>query len=486
MNKNLKKNRRKAVSYASFSPSCLVFSFLLLTYSFLLIACSDPTSSGTVTFSGTVTLEGKTDHSGVTISLYAPVELDTALLRINEQYPHIGVQISQETEFDHLSNGQTGREHEPLYTTTSKADGSWAIKNVEKGEYNVVVEKKGFGRTIRYEQSIDSEKTGPAFALKPMVTLSGVYNQAYVFDNQFIEVSGDAVFETGSTVQFKGECIIHFKGAYSLTIKGGFSRESGSVIRLFADDLTSDAKWEFLSQADLTLENVYAMGDVELRIAESKVRITNSYFRKANLYALNLSECNLSLSNLLFRGNTIGLNINKTSGENELTGNVFFDNEIDVEAFAADVLSVNNNMFKQSGLNLNFIQVNALVEHNNCEKSEKNLNVSGICSVDVRNNNFINNITNIYLQGISHQSYVIKLKSNENNFIITTNYYIYLGSKTFAGDTLNAENNFWGTIDESIIQNKIIDKTDFPENSGYSYVKYWPFALTEYHNAGIE
>ena len=133
------------------------------------------------------------------------------------------------------------------------------------------------------------------------------------------------------------------------------------------------------------------MGDVELRIAESKVRITNSYFRKANLYALNLSECNLSLSNLLFRGNTIGLNINKTSGENELTGNVFFDNEIDVEAFAADVLTVNNNMFKQSGLNLNFIQDNALVEHNNFERTDKNINVADESDINAKQNSFVNN-----------------------------------------------------------------------------------------------
>ena len=48
-------------------------------------------------------------QAGVTVSLYAPVELpvesrmpaaDTALVRINQEYPNIGVQISQETEFD--------------------------------------------------------------------------------------------------------------------------------------------------------------------------------------------------------------------------------------------------------------------------------------------------------------------------------------------------------------------------------------------------
>jgi len=88
----------------------LLYSLILITLSSLILfTCSSPNSSGDkVTFSpmknsgqaGTVTLEDTTDFSGVTVSLYEPVELDTALVRINEKYPNIGVQISQETEFD--------------------------------------------------------------------------------------------------------------------------------------------------------------------------------------------------------------------------------------------------------------------------------------------------------------------------------------------------------------------------------------------------
>ncbi len=75
---------------------------LLFLFSFFLTTCSTSTNSDKqVVFSGTVTLEGESDFSGVTVSLYNLVELDTALVRINQDYPNIGVQISQETEFDH-------------------------------------------------------------------------------------------------------------------------------------------------------------------------------------------------------------------------------------------------------------------------------------------------------------------------------------------------------------------------------------------------
>ena len=75
--------------FSSFKSKSLPFFFFLISF-FLIISCGkDSTKPDTVTFSGTVTLEGQTDHSGVKVSLYKPVELDTALVRINQQYPNI-------------------------------------------------------------------------------------------------------------------------------------------------------------------------------------------------------------------------------------------------------------------------------------------------------------------------------------------------------------------------------------------------------------
>ena len=71
----------------------IITIFFILYFVFFINTCSDPSSNDKITFSGTVTLEDTTDFSGVTVSLYEPVELDTALVRINEEYPNIGVQI---------------------------------------------------------------------------------------------------------------------------------------------------------------------------------------------------------------------------------------------------------------------------------------------------------------------------------------------------------------------------------------------------------
>ena len=112
----------------SLSP-CLLVSFL---------GCSKSTGPSTATVTGKVTLEAQTNHSGVTVALYELAELDTTVLRLNREYPNIGVTISQQTEFDHRLGTIVAQ-------TQSRSDGSFRIDGVPSGEYNLVAQKDGFG-----------------------------------------------------------------------------------------------------------------------------------------------------------------------------------------------------------------------------------------------------------------------------------------------------------------------------------------------------
>lgn len=71
----------------------VILILAILSY-LILFSCEESTKPETVTFSGTVTLEGEIDHAGAKVSLYKPVELDTALVRINQQCSQIDVQNS--------------------------------------------------------------------------------------------------------------------------------------------------------------------------------------------------------------------------------------------------------------------------------------------------------------------------------------------------------------------------------------------------------
>ena len=122
--------------------------FFLLSFSFFLVSCSNSTEVPKGSLSGTVTLEGETDHSEITIALYNLATLDPDIVSINQQYPHIGVIISQHTEFDH-------RLQEPVKYTETDAEGYFEIKKIPTGIYNIVALKDSFGFKYIYEFEIE-------------------------------------------------------------------------------------------------------------------------------------------------------------------------------------------------------------------------------------------------------------------------------------------------------------------------------------------
>lgn len=135
--------------------SYILISLIVLILAFLCNSCSTNANKGTI--SGTVMLVNDTDnpslnpvdYAGVTVALYKTAELDTTLVRINQQYPQIGVQITQETEFDH-------RNFNPLKVVSTDAEGKFRFPSLTAGNYNLVLWKTDWG--IRYICSVRAEE----------------------------------------------------------------------------------------------------------------------------------------------------------------------------------------------------------------------------------------------------------------------------------------------------------------------------------------
>jgi hypothetical protein len=135
--------------------SYILISIIVLILAFLCNSCSTNANKGTI--SGTVMLVNDTDnpslnpvdYAGVTVALYKTAELDTTLVRINQQYPQIGVQITQETEFDH-------RNFNPLKVVSTDAEGKFRFPSLTAGNYNLVLWKTDWG--IRYICSVRAEE----------------------------------------------------------------------------------------------------------------------------------------------------------------------------------------------------------------------------------------------------------------------------------------------------------------------------------------
>jgi len=120
--------------------STALSSFCILL-SFTMICCSTSTKPETGTLSGKVILVNDTgdpdldpiDYSGITVALYNLAFLDTTIIRINNQYSQIGVQINQETKFDH-------RYQETVIKNLTNAVGSFKLEDIMKNinEINII------------------------------------------------------------------------------------------------------------------------------------------------------------------------------------------------------------------------------------------------------------------------------------------------------------------------------------------------------------
>ncbi|MFA6726211.1 MAG: right-handed parallel beta-helix repeat-containing protein [Candidatus Cloacimonadaceae bacterium] len=135
--------------------SYILISIIVLIFAFLCNSCSTNADKGTI--SGIVMLVNDSDnpslnpvdYAGVTVALYKTAVLDTTLVRINQQYPQIGVQITQETEFDH-------RNFNPLKVVSTDAEGKFSFPSLSAGNYNLVLWKTDWG--IRYLCSVRAEE----------------------------------------------------------------------------------------------------------------------------------------------------------------------------------------------------------------------------------------------------------------------------------------------------------------------------------------
>lgn len=119
-----------------------MYKYLILIFSVILVvSCTTSTSTKNSSLSGMIVLLDSDDHSGVTVALYNLAYLDTTLVRINQQYPHIGVIITQETEFDH-------RLQTPVKFTQTDLAGNFKLEGIRPGKYNIALLKEGY--SLRY------------------------------------------------------------------------------------------------------------------------------------------------------------------------------------------------------------------------------------------------------------------------------------------------------------------------------------------------
>jgi hypothetical protein len=403
-------------------------------FSAFLLSCNNSTDpkEDLVTFSGTVTLEDTTDFSGVTVSLYAPVELDTALARINQEYPNIGVQISQETEFDH-------REHEALYSTTTKADGSWEIK-AEEGTYNVVVEKEGWGWGIQYNKVENSKSE---INLNKPLVWSGTINQSKIVpEGSFVKIVGNTVFLSGAQLVIEKETIVEFYNSSSLKLydKLVISGEDSKEVYFVVQDTSTASGVEIFkgNSTHINYLNSFNLRNGFYLKNTTLSKIQNSRFKNGR-NAIEYFNCDSGSINNCYINNTDN-GIIENSSNNEYKNIIIYNiKNVGISALNSKKSRIQYNIFKsckKNGVGLNdqgygYIEGFVYINSNNFSFNNNHIFLGTTCAAEVTDNNLINEI-----------EYAVKT------------------SKYTLGDTLNFKYNYWNTINTNQISEKIYDKLD--------------------------
>jgi hypothetical protein len=409
----------------------------------------------------------------VKVSLYKTVKLDTALVRINQLYPNIGVEISQETEFD-------PRENTADYSTLTDALGNWNIQDIAEDDYNVVVEKDSFGWQIAYNQ-----KTGHdmVFSLKKMRTYTGNQSGLIEFENDFIDVPANTSFEVNSQVFFAGTNYILLSNGANIHFRGVFGEDPDTRIFILNSSPGSISTVEFNQQLNLQLNGIYTGPGVQIRLSNCDYILSGSIIRGDVSDACRISQSDGVLENNIFQRNAGAVNISETF-LTTVRNNIFLQDSSDLEIFAADSLLIEDNLFRQGEVNLSLVRTNGLVQYNNFEGSVQNIEIADLSNLDISHNSMVLSENNIRLNRMASQNDLIDLIASMNNFAETGFYAFYLEDHSVRVPVL-AKNNFWDTNIKNQIEEKIFDKYDVPGYNTEQYVIFEPFIINPIADAGI-
>lgn len=440
-------------------PSTLFRPFFILHCSFFIIlslfiaGCTKSTSPKTGSLSGRVILVNDTgdtsldpvDFSGVTVALYELAVLDTTIVRINQEYPLIGVQISQETEFDH-------RNYNPISVVQTDATGNFQFRKIPHGIYNLLAFKEGWGYKYLYSVVIDNEVNSisiyreerqdysrnndlvlhparmlPSFIDYPLTLREGrvyiVSQNTNVFSQVVVEPYSKLLIAANTKIDFHSSISTPTDGStWLITVSDGIYSTEKKV------EIASFDQVGFYLQESLNLHGMifeHSLNGVKLDSPQS--HIEKCVIRKNQNHAILCSGSSASIQQLVvsfnpLKGITAFNNFELSSSivhsnrdacflseSNGMVRNSYFcNNYIAVRPFYGDI-SIKNNCFDQNKFSLSPCASNPLIKDNNFYDNLCDIELNGYythvdndyCDPNVEGNNFYGDGWYIHLKGIN-------------------------------------------------------------------------------------
>lgn len=424
------------------------------------------TQPQTMTITGSAALQGAAEPSGITVSLYHAVELDSTLERLQQQFPTVGFELSQSALFDH-------RLHEAVYTTQTDADGYYEFVDIPQAEYNVVIETPDYGWRTLYDVSDTQDM--PAVTLYPEMRVAGILDIYTEWPaHQHVIVTGDVVVPEGSTLLIDKGAVVRVSGYHSISINGNLNvigTQDNKVRFTSNKSLANDSQaWrsiEVEGTESNALLNHAVLTDCTygIRMKNSKgIKIENSYFVRVYDTAVVFSEANnIEFVNNVIVSTKVGM---RTEGvrECQLDRNIVFstigefDESIALESNNS-ICEISNNIVHgfDTGIAVQYPN-NLTISHNYMENCGMGFSFITYTDFLVRKvtstitYNTIKHCTNItfdMLSTISEIKFNNILQENDNNYLeIRGHKNLY---------DLEVTENYWYDTDLTNISRRIKD-----------------------------
>jgi hypothetical protein len=438
----------------------VLFPLFIIHYSLFIISCTTSPQQEKSSLSGSVELSGAVDFSGVSVALYNLAYLDTTIVRINTEYPHIGVIISQETEFDH-------RLQAPVKVTQTDASGNFKLTDIRPGKYNLAFLKEGYSLKYLYNVSLsegdntisdNSDKVcHPERSVgSPIEHLASrtMYNEQCIMNNDTqpkskllsnnSSFSEPSVFSVVNKSKFKIQnSKLNNVSSIRENPSNPWFNNNNSITLLPSVTISSTIQVPYIFKANTQYifnENIQILGDVTL---EPGTVLTIAKDKKIDFYN-NISSSNIgnrwkitSLSSINAIP-TVQLDSTNYFGRitihNQNQPNVILQNGIITHIKDGINIYPNNSIYKNIRAKYGFSHANIyssnhLFTHNLITNFTQRVHVfCGSCTIE--KNIFYNNIENMLL--------------SENQATVQNNYFHsnFVALRPFYGDINIKHNNF--------------------------------------------